>query len=353
MVQKDVVIDLRSDTVTKPTEEMRRAMYNAEVGDDVLGEDPTVIELESIAADMFSKEAALLTSSGSMSNLIAVLAHSNRGDEILMGSEAHMFWNEGGSASSLGGVQIRLIPNDQEGRISSDHLVNAFNERSSATFPSIPLLCLENTHNRCNGTVLTPKYTKDIVATAHNLGMRVHMDGARIFNAAVYLGVPVNNLVDDVDDISFCLSKGLSAPVGSLLCGTQKFISAARKWRKLLGGGMRQSGIIAAAGIVALRTMVTRLNDDHMSARKLAIGLSAIDGICLDSAIQQTNIVFFNLRIDSQPVDEFIQHLGNHGVKISHPGGSRLRVVTHRHITSEDIDLAIDVIKHVLKTHST
>jgi len=252
------IIDLRSDTITLPTEEMRQAMYEAEVGDDVFGEDPTVNRLEELAAQMVGKEAALFTPSGTMSNLIAVLTHTHPSDEIILGSEAHMLWYEVGGASALGGVIMRTILNDDDGQMELS-TVEAVIRARNIHFPQTTLLCLENTHNRCGGAVLTPDYTSAIAGLAHQRGLSVHLDGARIFNAAVASGVPASELVKTADSVCFCVSKGLSAPVGSLLCGSQEFVEKARKWRKMVGGGMRQAGVIAAAGVIALQKMVDRL----------------------------------------------------------------------------------------------
>jgi threonine aldolase len=259
------IIDLRSDTITHPTPKMRQAMFEAEVGDDVYGEDPTVNRLEVMAAASMGKEAALLTTSGTQSNLIAVLTHTNHGDEIIMGDEAHIFWYEVGGVAALGGVTMRTLPNDRYGRLNPDDIEREIRD-SDIHYPETTLCCLENTHNRCGGTVLTPDYTNQVCNLAHRCGLKLHMDGARIFNAAIALGVPACALVENADSVSLCLSKGLSAPVGSLLCGSRDFIEQARKLRKMLGGGMRQAGVIAAAGIVALETMVERLAEDHANA---------------------------------------------------------------------------------------
>ena len=346
------IIDLRSDTVTKPTEAMRTAMANAEVGDDVMGEDPTVTRMEQIAAELLGKEAAMFTASGTMSNLIAALTHCRRGDEVIMGDEGHMFWNEAGGAAALGGVQVRLVPNDIQGRIDPRDVEAAIRPPGNIHFPDTSLLCLENTHNRCNGGVLTPEDTRSVAEVAHVNGVAVHLDGARIFNAAVVLEVPVRELVEDVDDVSFCLSKGLSAPVGSILCGTQDFIDRARKWRKMIGGGMRQAGVVAAAGIVAMETMVDRLAEDHTNASRLAQGLSQISGLSADPALFQTNIVFVDVDPSLGSVQEFISRVGHGGLKVSYPGARRFRMVTHRHITSEDVDQAIRIVNKVAKEMS-
>ena len=256
------VIDLRSDTVTHPTPEMRRAMFEAEVGDDVYGEDPTVNRLEAMAADKLGKEAALFVTSGTQSNLTAVLTHTRHGNEIILGSESHIFWYEVGGAAALGGVVMRTVPNDTEGRLNLSDVEQAIRGKN-IHYPETALLCLENTQNRCGGAVLTPDYTQEASDLAHRYGLKVHLDGARIFNAAVALGLPASELTRGVDSVGFCISKGLSAPVGSLLCGTKDFVERARKFRKMLGGGMRQAGILAAAGIVALETMIDRLAEDH------------------------------------------------------------------------------------------
>ncbi len=343
------VIDLRSDTVTKPTEEMRAAMAQAEVGDDVMGEDPTVNRLEQMAADVLGKEAGLLTSSGTMSNLIAALSHCSRGDEVIMGSEGHMFWNEVGGAATLAAVQVRTVPNDAQGRMDPADVEASIRPPGNIHFPRTSLLCLENTHNRCNGGVLTPEDTRSVAEVAHANGVAVHLDGARVFNAAVALEVKAKDLVADVDDVSFCLSKGLSAPVGSVLCGSQEFVEQARKWRKMLGGGMRQAGVIAAAGVVALETMVDRLAEDHSNASRLASGLSQVPGISLDPASFHTNIVFLELEPEIGSVPEFISRLNQNGLKVSYPGGRRIRLVTHRHITPGDVDEAVDIVAKVAK----
>jgi len=340
-------IDLRSDTVTHPTEEMRRAMYQAEVGDDVYGEDPTVNGLEHLAAEMLGKEAALFTSSGTMSNLLAVLAQTRPGDEILLGSEAHMFWYEVGGASALGGVVMRTIANDGHGRMELDEIEGAIRDRN-IHYPPTTLLCLENTHNRCGGAVLTPDYTAAAASLAHRYGLRVHLDGARIFNAAIALGVPAGELARDVDSVGFCLSKGLSAPVGSLLCGPREFVESARKWRKMIGGGMRQAGVIAATGIVALKTMIGRLKEDHDNAQRLAGGLARIPGIRLPLEDVQTNIVLFEVAPNVSGA-EFQRRMESRGVRLSYRGGQRFRAVTHRMISAADIDEALNEIELCLK----
>jgi threonine aldolase len=328
------IIDLRSDTVTLPTDEMRRAMFDAPVGDDVYGEDPTVNALEQLGANLMRKEAAVFTASGTMSNLISVLAQSKRGDEIILGSEAHIFWYEVGGTSALGGVAMHTLPNLPDGRIDLDDIEKAV-RGPNIHYPPTTLLCLENTHNRCGGAVLDVAYTNAAAAVAHRNGLRLHIDGARIFNAAIALGVSAADLVKDADSVSFCLSKGLSAPVGSVLCGDKAFIERARKYRKMVGGGMRQAGVLAAAGLVTLRN-IDRLAEDHQNARRLAKGLRRIPNLKVAVKVP-TNIVLFDVfpGIDGEA---FRKGAADKGVLLSPRGGQQFRAVTHRMISTEDVD---------------
>jgi threonine aldolase len=291
------------------------------------------------------KEAALFTTSGTQSNLTAVLTHTRHGNEVILGSDAHIFWYEVGGAAALGGVIMRTVPNDRSGRLDLNDVEQAIRGKN-LHYPETTLICLENTHNRCGGAVLTPDYTKEICDLAHTHGLKVHLDGARIFNAAIALGVPVQLLTGNVDSVSFCLSKGLSAPVGSLLCGSKNFVERARKYRKMLGGGMRQAGILAAAGIVALDTMVNRLAEDHDNAKRLAQGLARIKEITLYQDDVPTNIVMFTLSPELS-TSEFIEALLKSGVKIGARGGNLFRAVTHRMISPSDIDEAVTLIKTV------
>jgi threonine aldolase len=339
------VIDLRSDTITHPTSEMRKAIFEAEVGDDVYGEDPTVNRLEAMAATKMGKEAALLTTSGTQSNLIAVLSQTKHGDEVILGSDAHILWYESGGAAAFGGVVMRTLPNDSSGRLDLGDIERTIRSKG-LHYPETTLLCLENTHNRCGGAVLGAEYTNEVCKLAHAHGVKVHLDGARIFNAAIALGIPADVLAKHVDSVSFCLSKGLSAPVGSLLCGDKDFIERARKFRKMLGGGMRQAGIIAAAGIVALQTMVDRLGQDHANAGRLARGMARIKGIELPRADVPTNIVMFNLS-SGLSVAKFIEGLEMAGVKVGSRGGNLFRAVTHRMVSSADIDEALTRLETV------
>ena len=340
-------IDLRSDTVTLPTPAMREAMANAEVGDDVMGEDPTINQLEAMAAERVGKEAALLVVSGTMGNLVALLTHCGRGDEIIVGDRAHVFLYEAGGASALGSIHSRQVPNQPDGTLDLRQ-VEAAIRSDNPHFPRSRLICLENTHNRCSGACLTPNYMGQARGLADKYALQIHLDGARVFNAAIALGVDVRELTRHANSVSFCLSKGLSAPVGSLLCGSGDFIRQARRNRKLVGGGMRQAGVIAAAGIVALEQMVDRLADDHANARRLAEGLAAIPGISLDPARVQTNIVIFELQDGAPDAAEFCRRLAEQSVKMSIVGGRQVRAVTHYGIEAAHIEQALAAVARVM-----
>jgi threonine aldolase len=346
---KNQVIDLRSDTVTFPTPEMRKAMFEAELGDDVYGEDPTVNLLETISAERMGKEAALFMPSGTMANLVCLLAHCARGDEAIMGHMAHTFLFEAGSSAAVGGIHPRTVPNQLDGTLDLNDIETALRDPSNVHYPRSRLICLENTHNRCSGAILTVEYMAQVRALADHHSMAIHLDGARIFNAAVALGVEPSLLARDADSMSFCLSKGLSAPVGSLVCGSEEFIQQARRQRKMLGGGMRQVGVLAAAGIVALETMVDRLDQDHFNAKRLARGLASLAGCTVDPARVQTNIVIFELAPDALPPAELVKALAARGVKLGAIGGRRLRAVTHYGISSDDIDCALSAVQEVLE----
>ena len=285
------IVDLRSDTFTQPSQEMREAIFKAELGDDVFGEDPTVNRLEQMAAEIFGKEDATFVASGTMGNIAAALTHCTRGDEMIVGEKSHMYNAEAGAASALGGIAVQSIANDSRGMIDLDELRSKIRP-DNIHYPPTRLVGIENTANHCGGNALTAEEIQSVVSIAKERDIKVHVDGARIFNASVALETPVDQLVAGADTVSFCLSKGLSCPVGSVLVGSREDIEVARRWRKAMGGGMRQVGIIAAAGIVALETMVARLAEDHANARKLAIGLSKIDGIICDPDSYPTNLVF-------------------------------------------------------------
>ncbi|MEW6333609.1 MAG: low-specificity L-threonine aldolase [Thermodesulfobacteriota bacterium] len=341
-------IDLRSDTVTLPTPNMREAISSAELGDDVFGEDPTINRLETMIAQRLGKEAALLVVSGTMGNIVSVLTHCARGEEVILGDRSHIFLNEAGGMSALGGIFPHTIPNQPDGSLRTEDIEAAIRPEN-IHFPRTRLICLENTHNRCYGAPLTPGYTDSVIALAKRHGIPVHLDGARIFNAAVALGVDVRELTRGCDSINVCLSKGLSAPVGSLICGSGAFIAKARRTRKMIGGGMRQAGIIAAAGIVALTEMVDRLAEDHKNARRLAEGILGIPGLATDPARVLTNILYVDLVDKRFSDDEFLQRLAGRGVRISHTGPARFRMLTHHGIGGGEIDAALEALQEVMQ----
>ena len=341
-------IDLRSDTITHPTPAMRAAMALAEVGDDVFGDDPTVNRLQEMAAERFGKEAALFVASGTMGNLVALLTHCARGEEIIMGHLAHTFLNEQGGTAALGGIHTRTVPNQPDGTLDLAQVAAAI-RGDDDHYPITRVICLENTQNRCGGTVLDAAYTQAAGDLAHQHGLRLHIDGARIFNAAVALGIDVRELTAPADSVSFCLSKGLAAPVGSVVVGSHAFIARARRNRKVVGGGMRQAGVLAAAGIVALEEMVDRLAEDHANARLLAEGLAQLPGLAVDLNRVQTNIVYFDLlRPDMTPV-QLASVLAARSVRLLPAGGPSLRAVTHYQVDRTDIEHALDVLRGILR----
>jgi threonine aldolase len=340
------VVDLRSDTLTLPTPEMREAMARAEVGDDVWGEDPTVQRLEAIAAERTGQEAGLFVTSGTMGNLVSVLSLTRPGQEIVLDADSHMFNLEVASAAVIGGVQTHPIQTPR-GFLSPDQVREAIRP-ANVHIPPTGLVCIENTHNRHGGTVCTPEEIRAVAEAAHAAAVPVHLDGARIFNAAVALGRRVVEFTRPLDSVTFCVSKGLSAPVGSLVCGSREFIARARRWRKMLGGGMRQVGILAAAGIVALEKMVDRLAEDHANARRLAEGLAALPGIRVDLTKVQTNIVI--LFVDRPGgVAELVAGCAARKVKIHAVGPTSIRCVTHKDVDRDDIDRALDAFREVTR----
>ncbi|MDP8908570.1 MAG: aminotransferase class I/II-fold pyridoxal phosphate-dependent enzyme [Chloroflexota bacterium] len=343
---EDQVIDLRSDTVTRPTPAMRQAMADAIVGDDQYGEDETVHRLEAKAAALLGKEAAVYVPSGTMGNLAALLAHCGRGDEAILGDESHIFWFESGGPATLGGIPLNLLRTDRWGRLDIDAVAAAIRPERPG-FPHTGVVCIENTHNRCSGVVLSLDYLRDLRAVTAERATPIHMDGARIFNAAAALGIAPSALAAEVDSVQFCLSKGLGAPVGSLVVGSRDFIANARKQRKLLGGAMRQAGVIAAAGIVALETMIERLPEDHRRARRLATGLAAMPGVSVDLEAVQTNIVLFRPPTDHDAA-EIVQRLAVHGLRISNYGPRGLRMVTHYEIDDVAIERALEILETVM-----
>jgi len=339
---------LRSDTVTVPTEEMRRAMAQAEVGDDVYGEDPTVNRLQHISAELMAKEAALFVPSGTMGNLISVLTHCDRGDQAIMGHLGHTFLFEVGGVSALGGIFPHTIQNKPDGTLALDEIRSAIHGNDDHT-PRSRLIILENTHNRCGGVAINKEYTDQVASIAHQHGMSLHIDGARIFNAASALNTSAAELVEKADSVTFCLSKGLCAPVGSVICGSKDFISQARKIRKQLGGGMRQAGVIAAAGIIAVTSMTERLSEDHERAKNLAKGLAQIDGLRIDMNTPATNMVFVSLKDDVKMTsEELLLNLQAKGILIGRVDKRQFRLVTHFWISDDDVRKCIKAFEAVL-----
>ena len=341
-------IELRSDTLTLPTPKMRDAMCSAELGDDVFGEDPTVNRLEEIAAEKTGKQAAMLVPSGTMGNLICSLTHCARAEEVILGDQSHMFYYEAGGMAALGGIHPHIVNNQPDGKLLLSDIESAIRS-DDVHFPRTRLICLENTQNRCGGAVLEPEYTDSVAALARSHGLLLHLDGARIFNAAIALGIDVKELTQSVDSVMFCLSKGLSAPVGSLVCGSVEFIAQARRTRKILGGAMRQAGVIAAAGIVALQEMVERMAEDHINAKKLAEGISQIDGLSIEPGKVKTNIIYFDLTDSSMTNEQFIKGLEKKGVRLLGLWPAHFRMVTHYGINSQDIDSTLMALAEVMK----
>jgi threonine aldolase len=344
MLAKEI-IDLRSDTVTLPTEEMLEAIRHAELGDDVFEEDPTVNRLEKLAAERMGKEAALLVTSGTQANLISLMSNTKRGRLVILEAESHIYWYEAGGISMIAGLLPwpvktplgALDPKDVEAAIRLQNI----------HFPEPALICIENTHNRHGGTIISPDQIKAISEVAHTHGLKLYMDGARIFNAAIALKVDVKEFTKHVDNLMFCLSKSLCCPVGSLLVGTREFVERARKLRKVLGGGMRQAGIIAAPGIVALERMIDRLEEDHRNARLLAEGIAKIDGIQIDLSRVQTNIVCFEINGLEISAELFISKLKENGILALTLAENKVRMVTHRGIEEEHVKKSIAAIEKI------
>jgi threonine aldolase len=328
------MIDLRSDTVTQTTPTMRQAMAHAAVGDDVYGEDPTINRLEALAAERMGKEAALFVPSGTMGNLISVLTHVRRGQEVILGDQSHIFIHEAGGASALGGAVYHTVPTGDDATLAIEDLEQAIRGRD-IHYAQPGVICLENTHNRRGGAILAPEYVGRVAALARQHELPLHLDGARIFNAAVATGRPVTDWTRHVSSVQFCLSKGLAAPVGSIIAADRTFVERARRQRKMLGGGMRQAGVLAAAGIIALTEMVDRLAEDHANAKLLAADLEGIDGVTLDPPHVQTNIVIFTIP-KGVSVDAFVAAAKEQGVLVSGVGGRRIRAVTHYGISRDD-----------------
>ena len=335
------IIDLRSDTMSHPTPEMWRAMAEAEVGDDVYREDPTVNRLEGMVAELLEKEAALFVSSGTMANLVSVLAHSQPGRDVIAGEESHVFQREKAMIEAVGSVSLRPVASDDRGVITPNDAAQAI-EASNGDQRSASVVCVENTHNHSGGHVVDTEDIAAVAQVAHAGGAAVYLDGARLFNAAVALGVSAAEVSAPADTVAFCLSKGLGCPAGSMVCGSAETIDTARKYKVLLGGGMRQIGMLAAAGIVGMNTMVERLAEDHAHAKRLAAGLSAIPGLVFDPDAVETNIVLFE--VVSCPAEQLIAALKERGVLINHQGGQQVRMLTHPGICSDDVEEALKMV---------
>jgi threonine aldolase len=338
--------DFRSDTVTRPTEKMRQAMAEAVVGDDVLGDDPTVQKLEALAAEIVGKEAALFVPSGTMGNSIAIKAWTNPIEEVIVEAKSHIYNMESTHMTFISGVTPRVLAS-KRGVLDADE-VEASIRKPSVYVPRTSLICLENTHNNWGGSVLPLEKTKAIRRVAEKHGLKVHLDGARIFNAAIAAGVQAKDYAAEVDSIMFCLSKGLSAPVGSMLAGPKAFIDYGRRLRKVLGGGMRQVGVLAAPGIIALTEMRGRLKDDHARAKRLAEAIAVLPGISLDPDDVQTNIIIFGFKHPKYTVPALLEELKNKGVwAMATTGG--IRFVTHKDVGDDDVDRAISAFGQLLK----
>lgn len=344
------IVDLRSDTLTLPTPEMREAMARAEVGDDVWEEDPTVKRLEAVAAERMGKEAGLFVTSGTQGNLISVLAQTQPGQEVILDLDSHIFNYEVAGTSVIGGVQMRPL-RTARGFLTPEQVRESLRP-ANIHIPPTGLVCIENTHNRHGGSCCTPEAIAAVAEVAHAAGVPVHLDGARLFNAAVALGRDAREFTRAVDSVTFCLSKGLAAPVGSVVCGRRDFIARARRVRKMLGGGMRQAGVLAAAGLVALERMVDRLAEDHANARALAEGLAKLPGIVIDPAAVQTNIVIFRVeaaggRPGEALAQELVERCAARQVKVHAIGPAAIRCVTHKDVDAEDIRRALDVLGEI------
>ncbi len=343
------MIDLRSDTVTLPSKKMKQFIMESPLGDDVYGEDPSVNLLQNKIAKRFNKEAGLFVPSGTMANLIAVLTHCNRGDEVILGDKSHIFYYEAGGISAYGGIHSFQLHNNDDGTINLDDIKKSIRAIGNDHFPKTKLICLENTHNACYGAPIDTDYFNQVrkIANKHNLS--IHLDGARIFNAAIALNKSVDILTRDCDTISCCLSKGLSAPVGSVLLGNKDFILKAKQIRKALGGGMRQAGLIASAGIFSLDNMVDRISNDHENAKILAYELDKLNNIEINLDYVYTNIIFIYNRHGKVSNEELLNELEKNNIKIDYKGNSKFRLVTHSGFKKDDINSVVTVFKEILK----
>ena len=343
------MIDLRSDTVTLPSNDMKKFIIDSPLGDDVYGEDPSVNLLQNKIAKIFNKEAALFVPSGTMANLIAVLTHCNRGDEVILGDKSHIFYYEAGGISAFGGIHSHQLKNNDDGTININDIKTSIRALGNDHFPKTKLICLENTHNACYGSPLNTEYFHDVKKVANKHDLSIHLDGARIFNAAIALNKSVDELTKDCDTISCCLSKGLSAPVGSVVLGTKAFILKAKHMRKALGGGMRQAGLIAAAGIFSLENMIDRIADDHVNAKELAYELHKIKTISINPEQVYTNIIFIYNKNTQISNKQLLNELEKNNIKIDYKGNSKFRLVTHSGFKKRDINSVVKVFKEILK----
>ncbi len=341
------IIDLRSDTVTKPTLKMRQAMMEAEVGDDGFGEDPTTNKFEKMAAERLGKEDALFVASGLMGNLIAIMVYTKPGDGLICDKKAHINTMASGNTAALAGVTICPLDVDESGRFDMEELESCIN-LDDTRFPKTSLIVLENTNNLAGGTVVTPEETSKIYKIAKKYGLKLHLDGARIFNSAIAQGVDVAELTKDCDSVMFCISKGLASPVGSIIAGTKEFIAEARRKRKMLGGGMRQTGVLAACGIIALEEMIDRMKEDHDNARYLADGLAGIEGFSINLDTVQTNIIYFKFELPKVSCKRFVEDVSEKGVYTVYLERDYGRMVTHKDLNRSDIDYALEVIKNTV-----
>ena len=343
------MIDLRSDTVTLPTNEMKQFIMDSPLGDDVYGEDPSVNLLQKKIAKIFNKESALFVPSGTMANLISVLTHCNRGDEVILGNKSHIFFYEAGGISAFGGVHSHQINNNDDGTININDIENAIRKKGDDHFPKTKLICLENTHNACYGSPINTDFFSEVKNIAKKHNIPIHLDGARIFNAAIALNKSVDELTKDCDSVSCCLSKGLSAPVGSVILGSKNFISKAKSLRKALGGGMRQAGLIASAGIFSLDHMINRIIDDHSNAKILASKLNLIKNLEINLNQVHTNIIFIYNRDKTLSNQDLLLSLEKNNIKIDYKGNSKFRLVTHSGFRKEDINAVIKIFRKIFK----
>jgi len=341
------IIDLRSDTVTLPTKEMMDAIQNAKLGDDVLEDDFVVKKLEDETAKLTGKDAALFVPSGTMGNLISIMVHCPRGSEVILGDKSHTFKYEAGGISALGGIHSAQLSNNSDGTIDIDKIKTSIRE-DNVHFPKTACISLENSHNLCNGSPINIEYLSQVYNIAQENNLKVHTDGARIFNSAVALNLELKELTTYTDSITFCLSKGLSAPIGSMVCGTKEFIYHARRTRKILGGGMRQVGILASAGLISISKMTNQLKTDHLHLSQLANGLSQIKKIEINPTNYKTNILYFSITNNPFSDEEFIQHMEKQGIRFFALSKNKFRLVTHSGISDKDIHFTLNVFNNIL-----